>query len=319
MQKIFITFDLPAEVQALFQQAFDVTQGAPGFRLSAESPLGVLAGQDAVIVSATQDRLDRAAIGRLPEGLRAVATYSVGHEHIDLDAARARGLAVLHTPDVLSPSVAEVAMLLLLGAARRVTESIALIRSGRWQGWSPTQLNGVSLVGKRLGIVGMGRIGQETALRARSFGMEIHYANRTRLPPQREQGAQWHASLDALLRVSQCLLLACPVTPQTLGLLNRRSLDLLPPGAIVANVGRGALVVDEDLIEALREGRVAAAGLDVFNGEPAVHPGYATLPNVFMLPHIGSSTREAHRAMGEILVSGLQALQRGQQPSNRIA
>ena len=272
-----------------------------------------------ILVSATRDRLDATLIARLPDSIRAIATYSVGHDHVDLQAARARGIAVFSTPDVLSTACAEVGMLLLLGAARRVTESVDLLRSGNWKGWTPNQLNGTGLSGKVLGIFGMGRIGREIANRARGFDMKIHYANRSRLPPDQEQGATYHGSPESLLQVSQFLMLACPATRETTGFLNADTIKLLPQGAIVANIGRGAVVVDEDLVNALASGRIAAAGLDVFNNEPEIFPGYAALPNVFMLPHIGSSTMEARQAMGAIVVQGLTAFVQGQPTPNRIA
>ena len=317
--KLLVTFELPNEVRHALEICFDVSYAPCGFSLQPGAALDCVHGNSMLLVSATQDRLDAALMACLPDTVRAIATYSVGHDHIDLPAARARGIAIFSTPDVLSAACAEVGMLLLLGAARRVTESVDLLRSGQWTGWTPTQLNGTSLSGKVLGIFGMGRIGQEIAKRARGFGMEIHYANRSRLPPDQEQGATYHVSPELLLGVSQFLMLACPATRETTGFLNTRTIGLMPQGAIVANIGRGAVVVDEDLVSALACGRVAAAGLDVFNNEPKIFPGYASLPNVFMLPHIGSSTREARQAMGAIVVQGLTAFAAGKPASNRIA
>ena len=307
------------EVRQILEASFDVSYAPSGFRLQPGVASDLMQGHSLLLVSATQDRLDAALFAGLPDSIRAIATYSVGHDHIDLQAARARGIAVFSTPDVLSTACAEVGMLLLLGAARRVTESVDLLRSGNWNGWTPTQLNGTSLSGKVLGIFGMGRIGREIAKRARGFDMNIHYANRSRLPPDQEQGATYHGSPESLLTVSQFLMLACPATPETTGFLNAHTIGMLPQGAIVANIGRGAVVVDEDLVSALASGRIAAAGLDVFNNEPKIFPGYATLPNVFMLPHIGSSTMEARQAMGAIVVQGLTAFGMGQPTPNRIA
>lgn len=318
LRRALVTLALPDEVRAVLGAVFTVDY-APEFDCQSATAAQRIAGNDVLIVSATKDRLDAATIGALPATVRAIATYSIGHEHIDLAAAQARGIAVFATPDVLTDACAEVGILLLLGAARRVTESIELVRSGRWTGWTPTQLNGVTLAGKRLGIVGMGRIGRAIGLRARAFGMAVHYSNRSRVAPDLECGATYHADVEALLRVSQFLMLACPATPATTGLLDARRLRLLPPGAIVANVGRGPVVVDADLIEALVSGHVAAAGLDVFDGEPALHRGYLTLPNVFMLPHIGSSTIEARVAMGQLLVDGLRDYGAGRVATNRIA
>lgn len=317
--KLFVTFDLPVEVRSRLEASFSVTYAGAGFRLIPGADIGQIEGHDYLLVSATQDKLDARLIEALPRTLRAVGTYSVGHDHVDLDSARSRQLAVFFTPDVLSSAVAEVGMLLLLGAARRVTESIDLLRSRQWKGWSPTQLNGTGMSGKNLGILGMGRIGREIADRARAFGMTIHYANRSRLDAALEKDARFHADVESMLHESQFLMLASPATPQTLGFLDRRRIALLPHAAIVANVGRGALVVDEDLVQALKSGRVAAAGLDVFNGEPNIHEAYYALPNVFMLPHIGSSTVEARRAMADVLASGFKSLASGEGASNRIA
>ncbi len=314
-----VTFDLPLEVRRILEAAFHVSYAAAEFRLQPDVALDIVQGHSMMLVSATQDRLDATLIARLPNSIRAIATYSVGHDHVDLLAARARGIAVFSTPDVLSTACAEVGMLLLLGAARRVTESVDLLRSGHWKGWTPNQLNGTGLSGKVLGIFGMGRIGREIARRARGFDMNIHYANRSQLPPDQEQGATYHGSPESLLQVSQFLMLACPATAQTTGFLNADTINLLPPGAIIANIGRGAVVVDEDLVNALASGRIAAAGLDVFNNEPEIFPGYAALPNVFMLPHIGSSTMEARQAMGAIVVQGFTAFGQGQPTPNRIA
>lgn len=318
VRRVLVTLELPPEAQAVFAGAFDVDY-APELVLGSTADGVRVAGHDALIVSATKDRLDANVIAGLPESVRAIATYSIGHEHIDLAAARARGIAVFATPDVLSDACAEVGMLLLLGAARRVTESADLIRGRKWAGWTPTQLNGTSLSGKVLGIVGMGRIGRAVAQRARAFGMTIHYANRSRLPPALEQGATHHADPETLLRGAQFLLLACPATAETTGFLDARRLRLLPKGAIVTNIGRGAVVVDAALCAALADGHIAAAGLDVFDGEPAVFNRYFELPNVFMLPHIGSSTIETRVAMARLLVGGLEQYWRGVEAANRIA
>lgn len=265
------------------------------------------------------NRIDGPLIAALPDTVRVIATYSVGHEHIDLAAAQVRGIAALSTPDVLSDAVADLGMLLLLGAARRAHEAMTLIYSGAWTGWSPTQVIGRDLTGGRLGIVGMGRIGRAVAHRARhGFAMRVHYHNRTRLAPDLEDGATFHATLDDLLPVSDFLTLAAPATPATRCLLNEASIAKLPPGAMVVNVSREDLVDDDALIAALAAGRVMAAGLDVFRGEPAVHPGYLRLPNVFLQPHQGSSTIETRLRMGEMLLDSLARFQAGEAVPNRL-
>lgn len=271
---------------------------------------------DVLLVTAT-DRLDGATIAALPQRVRALATLSVGHDHIDLAAARDRGIAVLSTPDILCDAVAEMAMLLLLGAARRAHEGSMLLYGGEWRGWSPTQLLGRDVTGGRIGIFGMGRIGRSIAQRAqRGFDMDIHYHNRSRLDV--EDGATFHPTARSLLEISDFLVLAAPSTPETRGFLNAGALARLPAGAVVVNIARGDLVEDAALIEALGSGRVAAAGLDVFNGEPSIHPGYLALPNVFLQPHQGSSTLGTRVRMGELLLDGIGTLMAGGAAPNRL-
>ena len=275
-------------------------------------------GAEALIVMA-MDRIDAQLIQTLPDCVRVIATYSVGHDHIDLEAARARGIAVLSTPDVLSDAVADLGILLLLGAARRAYEAMQLLYGGKWQGWSPTQVIGRDLTRARLGILGMGRIGRAVAARARhGFRMEVHYHNRSRLGDGLEDGAIFHDRLPDLLAVSDFLMLAAPSSPATRGILGAEAIAQLPHGAVVANVSRGDLVDDEALIGALRSGRLMAAGLDVFNGEPSIHPGYLQLPNVFLQPHQGSSTIETRIKMGTLLLDSIERLRAGRPVSNRL-
>jgi glyoxylate reductase len=272
-----------------------------------------------VLLVMAMDRLDAATIDGLPPTVRAIATLSVGHEHIDLEAARARGIAVLNMPDVLSDAVAEMAMLLLLGAARRAHEGAELLYSGRWGGWSPTQLLGRDVTGARIGIFGMGRIGRAISRRAsRGFEMQVHYHNRSRLPAELEEGSTFHPTASALLAESEFLVLAAPSTGATKGFLNAATLAQLPRGAVVVNIARGDLVDDEALISALRSGHIAAAGLDVFNNEPHIHEGYKALPNVFLQPHQGSSTIGTRVRMGELLLDSINAYLRGASSANRL-
>jgi lactate dehydrogenase-like 2-hydroxyacid dehydrogenase len=271
------------------------------------------------IVCCVVDRMTAAVFSRLPARVRIVASFGVGTEHLDLAAAKARGVVVTNTPEVLTDATAEVALLLLLGAARRAYEGQEMLRSGRWTGWTPTQLMGHQLSGKRLGIVGMGRIGQAMARRARGFGVEIHYTDQRRLPPEKEEGAVFHATVEELLPLSQLLSVHAPSTPETRHLLDARRLALLPRGAIVVNTARGDLVDDEALIAALRSGQVGAAGLDVFQGEPAVHPGYRTLENAFLLPHMGSATIETREAMGFRALDNVDAVLSGGAARDRVA
>lgn len=276
------------------------------------------AGCHYLFVSVTE-RLDADAIAALAPDLEVIATLSVGVDHIDLDAVRRHGIAVVYTPDVLSAACGELAWLLILGAARRGHEAEALLRSGRWEGWAPTQLLGRGLDGRRLGILGLGRIGREVAARAAGFGMSVHYHNRSRLEPERERGAIYHPTAEDLLTVSDVLCLCAPGGGSAAGFVTRERIALLPAAAIVVNVSRGDLIDDEALIEALKSGRLFAAGLDVFRGEPGVDPRYRDIPNAFLTPHIGSATVETRDGMGFMLLDGIAAIERGETPPNRVA
>lgn len=206
----------------------------------------------------------------------------------------------------------------MLGAARNATASIATLRSGNWRNWAPTGMLGTELTGKRLGILGLGRIGRATAQRARAFGMEIPAHNRSRLDAERERGAIYHDDIAGLFGVSDILSIHCASTPETRGLINRDTIAHLPEGAIIVNTARGDIVDDEALIEALAAGRLAAAGLDVFNNEPNIHPGYLNLSNAFLLPHLGSATLETRNAMGFRALDNLDAFFRGQSPRDLV-
>jgi lactate dehydrogenase-like 2-hydroxyacid dehydrogenase len=277
----------------------------------AEELLRAAEGADALFISPVV-KLDAEFFQRVAASVKVIATFSVGYDHIDVSAAAARKIAIANTPGVLNDATADVAMLLLLGASRRAYEAQQLVRTGAWAkmssgarllGWQPT--------GKVLGIFGMGRIGQAVAWRARAFGMKIHYSNRDRLPQSLAGDAVFHASPQDLLRVSQFLSLHAPHTPETHHFLNAQNIALLPAGAIVINSARGGLLEDAALIAALKTGRVAAAGLDVFEGEPNINPEYAGLVNTFLLPHIGSATLETNTAMGMLALDNIGAVLAG--------
>ncbi len=316
--RVFVACDLPESVQSLFKERFQAACNEKRRTLTSAELLQGVQGQDALVLTAT-DRLDAQLVAQLPDSIQVVCTYSIGMEHMALEALKARGIAVLATPDVLSESVADVALLLMLGAARRVVESAALVRTGEWAGWTPRQLLGVDFWGRRLGILGMGRIGRAIAKRARGFDMQIHYHNRSRLPQGLEAGAVYHPDLAGLAEHSDFLCVACPSNAETRGTVNAGIIARLPANAVVCNVARGDIIDDAALVSALESGAVAAAGLDVFAGEPAIHPAYRRLPNVFGLPHIGSSTESTRLAMGRLLCEGLGAFFEGRQPANRVA
>jgi glyoxylate reductase len=294
---ILVSRKLPPAVTERLTRHFEARLNPEDRLLDEAALLAGTAGADGLLVCPT-DKLTAAVIGRLPDSVRIISTFSVGYDHIDLAAAKARGLVVTNTPDVLTDATADIAMLLLLAAARRAHEGERMLRDNRWGAWAPTGMLGTHLGGKRLGIYGMGRIGRAVARRARAFDMEIHYHDLARLPPEREQGAAFHDTPEKLLAVSQFLSLHCPATPETRRFLDRRRIALLPDGAIVVNTARGTIVDDDALIEALGSGRLAAAGLDVYENEPAIDPRYRTIENCFLLPHLGSATVETRDAMG---------------------
>jgi lactate dehydrogenase-like 2-hydroxyacid dehydrogenase len=314
---MLVVCQLPDEVLRNFHSEFDVTllpiEGVP----LREELYSAAQGKE-VILTSVNARFSADIIISLPDSVKAIATYSVGLDHLDIQAARSREIAVFNTPNVLTQSVADAALFLLLGAARRGTESISLIRGQGWSGWTAKQLNGRELANKALGILGMGGIGQAIAERARAFGMIIHYHNRTPLAADRERGATFHARAEDMLAQIDVLVLAAPSTAATRGFLNTTRLRGLRRDSIVVNIARGDLVDDEALIAALTSGHVFAAGLDVFNNEPRLDSRYFSLPNVFMLPHIGSSTLEARQRMGAVLLQGLIDWRAGRAATNRV-
>lgn len=257
-------------------------------------------------------------VGLLDPRLRIVANHSVGVDHCDLEALKSRGIVVTNTPDVLSDATAEIAMLLMLGAARHAVRGDRLVRQGQWDSWSPSFMVGKQVTGARLGIVGMGRVGRAFAEKARGFGMEIHYHNRSRLDPEVAHGAVFHEDLDSLLGLSDFLSLHCPATPATTDLLNAARIARLPKGAVVVNTARGALVDEDALLAAIESGHLAAAGLDCFKVEPGGNPAFAPHENIFMLPHIGSATRATRDAMGFRALDNLDAFFAGQEPGDRL-
>ena len=272
----------------------------------------------AAILTCPGDTFDAALIAALPASVKVIATFSVGYDHVDVASAAARGIAVCNTPDVLSVATAETALLLILAAARRAGEGERLIRSGRWQGWAPTQLLGVGVVGRRLGIFGMGRIGRELARLARGIGMTIHYRDVTPLPPVLEAGATFHDTDASFLASCDVLSLNAPGGEATHHWLNADRIAMLPRGAVVVNAARGTLVDDAALIAALQSGQVGFAGLDVFAGEPRLNPGYLGLENVVLLPHLGSATVTTRDAMGFLALDGIAAVLAGRKPGNLV-
>jgi len=315
---ILVTRKLPEAVEARLSRDFDVRLNPNDILYSKDDLIELAQGAQGILPCHTE-HFTADVIERLPEEVKIIANFSVGVDHVDLAAAKGKGIVVTNTPDVLSDATAEIAILLMLGAARRAGEGEALVRTRAWKDWSPSFMVGIQITGKRLGIVGIGRVGQVVADRARCFGMEIHYHNRSRLPPELEKGAIYHETLEDMLPVCQFLSLNCPNTPDTVGLLNADRIAKLPDGAVVINTARGVVAEDDALIEALQSGKLAAAGLDVFNNEPNIDTRYADLPNTFLMPHIGSATAEARDAMGFRALDNLDAFFRGGEPGDRVA
>ena len=313
---MFVSAKMPDYVQRDINAAFDATFNETGEKLTPEQVLKNLDGKQALFAW-IGDKINADFLARLPPSVKAIGTYSVGHDHIDVAAAKAKGIAVFNTPEVLTDTVAECCMLLTLSAARRVTESVALMQN--WKGWTPLQLNGVEIAGKTMGIFGFGRIGRAIADRARGFRMDVAYSDINRLPADLEQGARYYASPEQLMGNCDVFVIACNSTPETRGYINAARLARMRPTAILVNIARGDIVNDDALIEALGQGKIMGAGLDVFNNEPNFDPRYKTLPNAFILPHIGSSTVEARRRMGQIVLEGILAFKDGKSARNRLA
>jgi lactate dehydrogenase-like 2-hydroxyacid dehydrogenase len=312
---LLITRRLPSAVEARALADFDarLTQSD----VPIDDIVARAAGADAIL-TCPGDNIDAALIAALPASVKVIATFSVGYDHIDVAGAAARSIVICNTPDVLSVATAETALLLILAAARRAGEGERLIRSGKWQGWAPTQLLGVGAVSRRLGIFGMGRIGRELARLARGIGMSIHYRDMMRLPPALEEGAIFHDSDQDFLASCDVLSLNAPGGESTYHWLNEERIAMLRRGAVVVNAARGTLVDDAALIAALRSGQVGFAGLDVFEGEPKLHPGYLALENVVLLPHLGSATVATRDAMGFLALDGIAAVLAGQMPDNLV-
>jgi lactate dehydrogenase-like 2-hydroxyacid dehydrogenase len=315
---VLVTRKLPEAVEDRLRRDYQPRLNPDDRLYSRDALIEAAAGADAIIPCHTE-RFSAEVIARLPASVRIIANFSVGYDHVDVEAAKGRGLVVTNTPEVLSDATAELTILLMLGAARRASEGERLVRTRTWRDWSPSFMVGTQVSGKRLGIVGLGRVGRVTARRARGFDMKIHYHDLQRLPSDLEAGAIYHPSPEDLMPHCDFLAFHCVATPQTRKMLNSDRIALLPPGAIVVNASRGAVIDDEALIAALKSGKVAAAGLDVYNNEPDIHPEYRELPNTFLMPHIGSATKETRDAMGFRALDNLDAFFAGRAPKDRVA
>ena len=259
---------------------------------------------DAILCSIV-DKIDKGVISKLSGKVKIISNFAVGFGNIDIIAAKKRNIVVTNTPDVLTNATAEIAMLLILGAARRVPEGMEWAKNKKWK-WSADFLMGKQLSGSRLGILGMGRIGRAVARRAKSFGMEIHYHNRSRLQNDLELDAIYHDSVKSLFSVSDILSINCPATKETKNIINKKTLEFFPEGAIITNSARGDMLDDDAVVEALRKRKIFALGLDVYNGEPNIHQGYIDHPSVFVLPHLGSATKKTRTEMANLAISNIE-------------
>ena len=307
---LVVTAHFIKPVEARIESEYEVRRKADGTLFTRDGLLAAAEGADAMLITPF-DRLDAEFFKRVSPSVKIISTYSVGVDHIDLHAAVERNIAIAYTPAAVTEATADIAMLLLLGASRRAFEAQELVRTGEWTIPRAAALLGWQITGKTLGILGMGRIGQAVAKRARAFGMKIHYSNLHQLPPEMEGDAVFHGDPLELLRVSQFLSLNAPETETTHHFLNATSIARLPKGAIVVNTARGGLILDEDFIAALKSGHIAAAGLDVYEGEPKPDPGYIGLKNTFLLSHCGSATIESRTNMGMEALDNIDAVLNG--------
>ena len=316
---ILVTRKLPEAVETRLQKDYSPTLNPTDTLYSSDDIIKMAEGMDGIMPCHTE-QFSADVISRLPESVKIIANFSVGYDHVDTAAAKEHNVVVTNTPDVLSDATAELTIMLMLGAARRASEGERLVRSREWKDWSPSFMVGTQVTGKRLGIIGFGRVGQVVARRAaRGLDMEIHYHNRRRVEPELENGAIFHPTVEELMPNCDFLAIHCVATPETKGLLNADRIALLPDGAVITNAARGAVIDDDALIEALKSGKVYAAGLDVYNNEPNIDGRYRELANVFLMPHIGSATKETRDAMGFRALDNLDAYFGGKEPGDRVA
>jgi glyoxylate reductase len=316
---VIVTRRLPDVIETRMMELFDCRLNIEDRPMS-QAELVEAARQADVLVPTVTDRIDAAVLSQAGPRLKLIASFGTGVDHIDLKTARMRGVSVTNTPGVLTEDTADMTMALILAVPRRLAEGERLVRTGRWGGWSPTSMLGHRIWGKRLGIIGMGRIGQAVARRAKGFGLSIHYHNRRRVhvDVERELEATYWESLDQMLARMDIISVNCPHTPATFHLLSARRLKLLRPDAFLVNTSRGEVIDENGLARMLASGDLAGAGLDVFEHEPAINPKLLKLDNVVLLPHMGSATIEGRLAMGEKVIINIKTFVDGHTPPDRV-
>lgn len=317
--RVVVTRRLPEAVETRMSELFDVVLREDDTRMSREDLAAAMRGAD-VLVPTVTDHIDANMLAQAGERLKLIANYGAGVDHIDVHSARQRGILVTNTPGVVTEDTADMVMALILGVTRRIPEGMAEMQAGRWGGWAPTAHLGGRVGGRRLGILGMGRIGQAVARRANAFGMQVHYHNRRRLRPETEQELQatYWESLDQMLARMDIISVNAPHTPSTFHLLNARRLKLLKPTAVVVNTSRGEVIDENALTRMLRAGEIAGAGLDVFEHGHEINPRLRELPNVVLLPHMGSATVEGRAEMGEKVIINIKTFADGHRPPDLV-
>lgn len=316
---VIVTRKLPDAIETRMMELFDTRLNTEDRPLSKAELIEAMRACE-ILVPTVTDRIDSSVLAHAGERLRLIANYGTGVDNIDVEAAYKRGITVTNTPGVLTEDTADMTMALILAVSRRLVEGERIARSGEWTGWSPTAMLGHRIWGKRLGIVGMGRIGSAVARRAKGFGLSVHYHNRRRLPEsvERELEATYWESLDQMLARVDIVSINCPHTPATFHLLSARRLALLQPHAIVVNTSRGEVIDEPALTRLLREKKIAGAGLDVFEHEPSINPKLRQLENVVLLPHMGSATIEGRLDMGEKVIINIKTFVDGHRPPDRV-
>ena len=316
---VVVTRRLPEEVEMRLSELFDVTLRDSDAPMSRTEIVEAMKSAD-VLVPTITDTVDGAMIGQAADRLKLIANYGAGVDNIDVSTARQRGILVSNTPGVLTEDTADMAMGLILAVTRRMPEGIAAMQTGNWGGWSPTAFLGGRIAGRRLGILGMGRIGRAVAARAAAFGMQVHYHNRRRLRTEVEEELQatWWESLDQMVSRVDVLSINCPHTPSTFHLMNARRLKLMKSDAVIVNTSRGEVIDENALTRMLRAGEIAGAGLDVYEGGTHVNPRLRALQNVVLLPHMGSATRESRIEMGEKVIINIKTFDDGHRPPDQV-